>query len=166
MRFLTRATFVAAAVTIGSTLALAILGPSIIGPASTGTVGVPYSSGCSVNFGGVSGFQLASGSLPNGLNLNANNCAITGTPNTPGTFNFTIRATYFDDENVVAEQSLRKTKQSGPSGATVTSSQFTITIGGGVAGAPALSEWVMFGLAGAMALLGGLMLRKKPSNTF
>jgi hypothetical protein len=154
-----------AVLTIATTLALAV--PAVTGPTATGTVGVPYSSGCEYNGGGfVANYALASGSLPGGLTLNPNTCAITGTPITPGTFNFTIQVTYFvEASNVTGDQSLRKTKQSGPSGATVTSSQFTITIGGGVAGAPALSEWVMFGLAGAMALLGGLMLRKKASNT-
>jgi hypothetical protein len=71
----------------------------------------------------------------------------------------------FPAENVTASQSAKGVKQAGPSGATLVSPQFTITVGGGslVAGAPAVGEWVMFGLAGAMALLGGIMLRRKQS---
>lgn len=37
-------------------------------------------------------FSVVSGSLPNGLSLNASTGVISGTPDTPGTYNFTIRA--------------------------------------------------------------------------
>ena len=60
--------------------------------ASTGQVGVPYSSAL-VATGGVPPytFSITSGSLPPGLTLNPSTGAITGTPTTFGTFNFTAQ---------------------------------------------------------------------------
>jgi len=59
-------------------------------PTSTGVVGVLYSSRLNV-FGGVAPytFSIAGGSLPPGLTLNTSTGAITGTPTTAGTYNFT-----------------------------------------------------------------------------
>ncbi len=59
-------------------------------PASTGTVGVSYSSGLSAS-GGLPPytFYISAGSLPPGLTLNAATGAITGIPTMAGTFNFT-----------------------------------------------------------------------------
>ena len=59
---------------------------------STGAVGAPYSSAL-VAKGGVSPYtySIVSGSLPPGLTLNPSTGAITGTPTTPGTFNFTAQ---------------------------------------------------------------------------
>jgi hypothetical protein len=37
-------------------------------------------------------FELASGTLPPGVTLNGATGVLSGTPNTPGTYNFTIRA--------------------------------------------------------------------------
>ncbi|MBZ5582877.1 MAG: Ig domain-containing protein [Acidobacteriia bacterium] len=61
-------------------------------PASTGTVGVPYNSAL-VAGGGVPGytFSITFGTLPPVLLLTASTGAITGTPTTAGTFNFTAR---------------------------------------------------------------------------
>ncbi len=61
-------------------------------PTGTGQVGVPYSSAL-VATGGVSPytFSITSGSLPPGLTLNTSTGAITGTPTTAGTFNFTAQ---------------------------------------------------------------------------
>lgn len=59
-----------------------------------GTVGVAYSATLAES-GGVSGFtwSITVGSLPAGLSLNASTGAITGTPTTAGTSNFTVRVT-------------------------------------------------------------------------
>jgi len=59
-----------------------------------GSVGTPYSQTVSAS-GGTSPyvFSVSSGALPGGLLLNAATGAITGTPNTAGTFTFTITAT-------------------------------------------------------------------------
>ncbi len=60
--------------------------------ANTGTVGVVYSSAL-VASGGVGPytFSITSGSLPPGLTLNTSTGAITGTPTSAGTFNFTAQ---------------------------------------------------------------------------
>jgi hypothetical protein len=61
---------------------------------STGQVGVLYSSALTAS-GGVPPytFSITSGSLPPGLTLNTSTGAITGTPTTAGTFNFTAKVT-------------------------------------------------------------------------
>jgi hypothetical protein len=61
-------------------------------PASTGTVGTPYSSAL-VATGGVPAytFSIITGSLPPVLGLNASTGAITGTPTTAGPFAFTAQ---------------------------------------------------------------------------
>jgi hypothetical protein len=138
-------------------------------PASTATVGVPYSSACifSVPAGAfLNGYAISTGSLPGGLTLNPGNCAITGTPNATGVFNFTIQATYFfEGSNVTASQAARGVKQAGSPTDTATSPSFTITVASGAAttpaGTPTLGEWAMFGLAGGIALMGAVMLRKR-----
>ncbi len=64
----------------------------LVCPTGTGQVGVPYSSAL-VATGGVSPytFSIISGALPAGLTLNPSTGAITGTPTTAGTFNFTAQ---------------------------------------------------------------------------
>ncbi|MBZ5586435.1 MAG: putative Ig domain-containing protein, partial [Acidobacteriia bacterium] len=59
--------------------------------ARTGQVGVAYSSAFAVS-GGLAPytFSIISGSLPSGLTLDPATAAVTGTPTTAGTFNFTI----------------------------------------------------------------------------
>src|ERR1017187_3709252 len=61
-------------------------------PKSTGQVGVAYASSL-VAKGGVKPytFSIIAGSLPAGLTLNPTTGTITGTPTTPGTFNFTAQ---------------------------------------------------------------------------
>jgi hypothetical protein len=60
----------------------------------SGTVGTAYNQSVSAS-GGTSPhtFSVSSGALPTGLILNAATGAITGTPTSAGTFNFTITAT-------------------------------------------------------------------------
>lgn len=59
-----------------------------------GTEGAAYSGSVTAS-GGTAPYSYAvqSGSLPPGLSLNASTGAVTGTPTTPGTFTFVIRAT-------------------------------------------------------------------------
>lgn len=59
---------------------------------SGGTVGIAYSATITASGGPSPTFAVTSGSLPNGLSL-ATSGALTGTPTTVGTFNFTITAT-------------------------------------------------------------------------
>jgi hypothetical protein len=63
-------------------------------PTGSGIAGTAYASGA-VAAGGVPPytFSIAAGSLPPGLALNATTGAITGTPTTAGTYNFTIKVT-------------------------------------------------------------------------
>jgi hypothetical protein len=57
----------------------------------TANVGIAYSDG--VTASEAASYSVFSGALPNGLSLNTSTGAITGTPTTPGTFTFVIRAT-------------------------------------------------------------------------
>jgi len=70
--------------------------PLVVGPASLapGTLGTPYNQSVTAS-GGTQpyNFTLLSGSLPNGLNLNPNTGAITGTPSATGSFTFTVQVT-------------------------------------------------------------------------
>ena len=67
---------------------------SLVCASASGQVGTPYSSAL-VGSGGVPPytFSITSGSLPPGLTLNSSTGAITGTPTTAGTFNFTDELT-------------------------------------------------------------------------
>jgi len=68
----------------------------IVNPATlpNGNVGTPYNQTVTGSGGAAPyTFALTSGALPSGLLLNAASGAITGTPTTVGTFNFTITAT-------------------------------------------------------------------------
>lgn len=66
-------------------------------PNAEGVVGEPYSSEVTV-VGGTPPytFEIISGTLPDGLTLDENTGAITGTPTTGGTFNFTVQVTDAD----------------------------------------------------------------------
>ncbi|HVI09033.1 MAG TPA: Ig domain-containing protein [Candidatus Binatia bacterium] len=58
-------------------------------PPAQATVGVPYNAVTSVSGGsGSYSFSISSGGLPPGLVLNSQTGSITGTPTTPGTYNF------------------------------------------------------------------------------
>jgi hypothetical protein len=58
---------------------------------SSARVGVAYSDAVAASE--TASYSVFSGALPGGLSLNTSSGAITGTPTTPGTFNFVIRAT-------------------------------------------------------------------------
>jgi len=64
------------------------------------TQGVSYSDGVSVSAGPTVTYSLFSGSLPPGLSLNSSTGTITGTPTTPGTYNFAVRATNGSNETI------------------------------------------------------------------
>jgi hypothetical protein len=59
----------------------------------SGPIGVPYTQLVTAAGGTAPYAYTATGTLPNGLTLNAATGAISGTPTTAGTFNFTITAT-------------------------------------------------------------------------
>ena len=70
--------------------------PIVINPATlpAATVGLAYGQTISATGGtGAKTFAVTAGSLPSGLSLNASTGAITGTPTSAATFNFTITAT-------------------------------------------------------------------------
>lgn len=69
---------------------------------TTVTEGQSYSDGVFVNAGPVSvTYTVASGhSLPSGLSLNSSSGAITGTPNTPGSYTFRVTATNGSSETI------------------------------------------------------------------
>ena len=58
---------------------------------SSARVGIAYSDGVSASE--AASYSVFSGALPGGLSLNTSTGAITGTPTTPGTFTFVLRAT-------------------------------------------------------------------------
>jgi len=96
-----KATALTSSVTLGLTVnaALAIAFTGLV-PA-TATYNVAYTGSAAAGGGaGALTYSVASGALPTGLNLNAANGAIIGTPTATGTFNFSIRAAdAFGDSN-------------------------------------------------------------------
>ena len=85
-----------------SNYTLQILGPPVIlttSPLPDGSPGVPYSQQISAT--GDPSFSLAGGSLPGGVTLSTNGL-VSGTPSSPGAFNFTVLATnaYGSDSRV------------------------------------------------------------------
>ncbi len=75
---------------------LNIIVPITVNPATlpNGTVGTPYNQTVTASGGTAPyNFTVPPGTLPTGLGLIASTGAITGTPTTPGTYNFTITAT-------------------------------------------------------------------------
>lgn len=74
------------------------------GPLAGGTTGTAYNATETATGGfGTYAYSLAAGSLPNGLTLSPAG-SITGTPNAPGTFNFTVRVTDTSDPPQTATQ--------------------------------------------------------------
>ena len=146
-------------------VALAVPPLQLSTPAATAQVGVLYNSSCAATNGTAPyQYNVTSGALPGGLTLNQSTCAITGTPNAVGVFTFTVQG--FDvnslGSNTPAGQALRGTKQAGSPGLSGSSS-FTITVSPAAAatGAPALTEFALFGLAAAMAAMGAMLLRRR-----
>lgn len=77
---------------------LVVTPPTIVLPPTSlagGSVGSAYSAGITAASGGTAPYSYAvtAGALPGGLTLNTTTGAITGTPSSAGTFNFSITAT-------------------------------------------------------------------------
>jgi len=158
----------AASVSSSFTITVSPAPLSIGGPNANGQVGVPYNSSLTAT-GGVSPFTFAitGGALPGGLTLAPGTGAITGTPNTPGTFNFTARVTDSQESGNTPAQRARRAALAG-SPAASTSTGFTITItpaATSTLGAPALSDWMLIFLAAAIAAIGGILARKAHART-
>ena len=79
------------------TYTLIVCGVITVNPATAvnGAVGTPYSQAFSQSGAGASPTWSSTGTLPPGLTLNASG-VLSGTPTTPGIFNFTIVATGFN----------------------------------------------------------------------
>ncbi len=104
------------------------------------TAGLAYSQTLTANGGAAPyGFAVTAGALPNGLTLSSGG-ALTGTPNTSGTFNFTVTATDNFGQTgsraytvVVAVPTLTLTPATLPAGTAGTAYNQTLTISGGIA---------------------------------
>ena len=83
---------------VGAGCSITISNPQIVlvcAAATTGQVGVPYSSLLTVTGGsGTDTFSITAGSLPPGLTLNASTGAITGTPTAAASYSFTAKVVY------------------------------------------------------------------------
>jgi hypothetical protein len=78
--------------TVSCSIVVAPAGITLSPPAATGQAGVAYNSALTATQGTPPyTFSISSGSLPPGLTLNASTGAITGTPATAGTSNFTAK---------------------------------------------------------------------------
>ena len=106
---------------------------SLSAPTGSAQVGVPYSSAL-VATGGVSPYtySIVSGSLPPVLSLNTSTGAITGTPTTAGTFNFTARVVDSNENSATVICSIVVTSGTNPS--TTTLSLTPSSIGAGSVG--------------------------------
>ena len=78
------------------TRAYTLVVPLLVGPTSlpAGTRGVAYNQTVTATGGTAPySFAVTAGALPGGLTLDANTGVVSGTPDTPNTFNFTVTAT-------------------------------------------------------------------------
>ncbi len=93
-------------------------------PTGTAQVGVAYSSALTVA-GGVPPytFSITAGALPPVLSLNSSTGAITGTPTTAGTYNFTAQVLDSQNNTATSSCSILVT----PAGATPTTTSLTLT---------------------------------------
>lgn len=100
------------------------------GPTGTAQVGVPYSSALMAT-GGVAPYtySIVSGSLPPVLSLNASTGAITGTPTTAGTFNFTGGVVDSKGNSATVISSIVVTSGTNPSTTTLTLTPSSIAAG-------------------------------------
>lgn len=131
-------------ITIASTGCPAILlSPSTLPP---GTTGSPYAQSVTASGGSAAyAYAVISGALPTGLSLNPTTGLISGTPQGPGLFNFTIRAT---DANLCV-------------GAQPYAQGIVIGVGVGIQDVPTLSEWATALLAALLALGGFAAIRRR-----
>lgn len=116
--------------------------PAIL-PAAT--VGVPYSADVNATGGTPPHtFAVSSGALPTGLVLNSTTGAITGTPTTEGTFDYTITATEV------------------ASGCTGSRAYRTILGADSISAVPTL-DFLGFGILAALLAIGGLFVMNRQS---
>ena len=82
-------------------------GLTLTGPTGTAQVGIAYSSALTAT-GGVPPytFSITNGALPPGLSLNSSTGAITGTPTTTGTYNFTAQVADSNSNTATASFSI------------------------------------------------------------
>jgi Putative Ig domain/IPTL-CTERM motif len=111
-----------------------------------GIVGTPYNQTISASPPGTYTLSLLTGSLPAGLSLNSSTGAITGTPTTIGSSNFTIAGT----------------NASGCAG----TQAYTVNVAPAAIASPGepiptLSEWAMIVLAALMAFTGFAVMRRR-----
>ncbi len=80
---------------------------TLTGPTAAAQAGIAYSSGLNAA-GGVAPytFSITSGALPPGLSLNSSTGAITGTPTTAGTYNFTAQVVDSKGDMAIASCSI------------------------------------------------------------
>lgn len=138
---------------------------TLAGPAPSAQINVPYTSALTAS-GGVPAYTyfISSGALPNGLQLNADTGAITGTPTVAGVFTFT--GLVADSASLPIDDSLaaagRRTLAQSGRHATNASNVFTITVAGApiaVAGAPT-SMWTLCLMMAGLAGVGFFRLRQ------
>ena len=70
-----------------------IIGPEVVAP---GTVGTPYMAAMIANLADSKSWSIVAGTLPAGLTLGASDGVISGSPATPGSYSFTVRALIAD----------------------------------------------------------------------
>ena len=110
---------------------------------ANGIVGISYSAACSAS-GGQSPytFSLSAGALPTGLSLNSSTCAITGTPTTNGTFNFSVKVTdtettpqsFTQPLSITVSPALTITSTTAPNGSVGLAYSFVLTAQNGTPG--------------------------------
>lgn len=65
------------------------------------TIDVPYSDSISAN--NANSYEVSSGNLPDGVSLNSSNGSLSGTPNTAGSFSFTLAAVNGSNEKIYTQ---------------------------------------------------------------
>lgn len=120
-----------------------------------GTDDVAYSQTVNVTGGNAPiGFAVQTGSLPTGLSLNTSTGAITGTPTTPGTYNFTIRAT--DADGDFDDQALSIVIDAAPSIAAGAIHDWNVSSLSALADGDPVGSWVDTVAALAITAAGGV----------
>jgi hypothetical protein len=150
----------AAVLLVSSTLmAFAVPSLTLQGPTGAAQVGVFYSSGMAAS-GGLTPYtySIPVGSLPPGLNLNTSTGAITGTPQTPGTFNFTGQVVDSSGQQPTVAGGVETRIAKPGAKAVIATGAFSITVSGGAPSAapvPISPTALLLAMAGLLGV--GLM---------